>query len=166
MHLLLRQSQRDDGWIWSSMTFLLDARLDLDAEEQYLFGKYRLYDRVVYNSEAFIHHLDTADQYREAAAAPHTNVPLDAPLADHITTATSDLAATAYNSFAALAHNILGKMALQITLQSLVDGIRVESEDLEEILTVAQLMQRGVEFLATYLQVSVTFDGREELSEY
>ena len=35
------------------MTFGPDARLDLDAEEQYLLDKHRLYDRVVYNSEAF-----------------------------------------------------------------------------------------------------------------
>jgi len=154
MHLLLRQSQRDDGWIWTSMIFLLDARLDLTAEEQYLFERYRLNDRVVYNSDAFMQHLHAADEHREAAAAT-TDVPLDAPLQDHIASAASDLSATAYNSGLALAHNVLGNLSLQITLQSLVEGIHIESEDLEEILTVAQLIRSGTEFLAAYLNIAL-----------
>jgi hypothetical protein len=165
MHLLIRRSQYDSGWFSTTMVFELDARLDLDAEEQELFDKYALYDRVVYNSDAFLQHLHSADQYREAADA-QTNVPLNAPLEDHIVTAATDLTVTAYNSVLALAHNILGRLSLQITLQSLVDGVHIESEDLEEILTVAELIRTGTEFLASYLDVAVTFDGREELDDY
>jgi hypothetical protein len=149
MDLLLRRSQRDDGWMWSSITFILYAQLDLDEEERHLLKQYALHDRVVYNSADFLHHLKAADEYRETAA----KTPDDDPLT------------IAYNSFAALAHNILGKFYLQLTLQNLIEGVRIESDDLEEISTVANLIQKAVAFLSQYYDIAATFDGREDLDE-
>jgi hypothetical protein len=48
--------------------FLLDARLELTPKEQHFFEKYELPERVIYNSEAFLRHLQAADKYREVAA--------------------------------------------------------------------------------------------------
>jgi len=149
MHLLTRRSQRDDGWLETSMTFILNAELDLGAEEKYLFDKYQLHDRVIYNSETFMEHLNAADKHREEAAKDE-----------------QDLGTILYESFAALGHNIMGKLSLQLTLQNLLDGAHIETQDLEELLRIEQLIATSVQFVADYLKIAVTFDSREELSEY
>lgn len=149
MHLLIRRTQRDDGWIASSITFILYAQLDLSEEEQFQFEKYDLYTRVVYNSEDFVEHLEAADKYREKAAEPET-----------------ELSEIVRNSFAALYHNILGRAALQLSVQSLADGIRIESQELDEILRIERIIQEAAFNLAAYIDVALTFDGQEQLDEY
>lgn len=149
MHLLIRRMQRDDGWIQSSITFILYGQLDLTEEEQFQFKKYDLYTRIVYNSEDFIENLEAADKHREKANDPET--------------ALSDIV---YNSFAALFYNMAGKLSLQLSVQNLVDGIRVESQDLEEILRIEQHIRDAGEGLASYIGVALTFDGQEQLDEY
>ena len=163
MHLLVRRSQRDDGWIQTSMTFVLYAQLDLDAEDQFLFEKYGLHDRVVYNSEAFLQHLKAADEHREETERAY-EVMLDAEHKEHdwLTNAGTMV----YNSFAAFGYNMLGKLDLQLTLQGLIDGIQIESQDLEEILGIEKYIHQSTAFLADYLNVALTFDGREELDEH
>lgn len=131
------------------MTFLLKAQLDLGAEEKYLFDKYELKDRVVYNSDAFIQHLHAADEHREEAAKDE-----------------QELSTIAYSSLAALGHNIMGKLSLQLTLQNLLDGIQIESQDLEELLHVEGLIHQSAKYVADYLKIAVTFDSREDLNEY
>jgi hypothetical protein len=149
MHLLIRRHQRDDGWFESSVTFVLYAQLDLSPEELFLFEKYDLAERVVYNSEDFLKHLKAADDYREEAAKDD-----------------QDLVSIYYNSFAALGQNIMGTLSLQITLQSLIDGLQTESEDLEEILYIESLIQQSSQFVADYLKLALTFDSSEALHEY
>jgi hypothetical protein len=163
VHLLVRRSQRDDGWIASSITFVLYAQLDLDAEEEHLFDKYKLHDRVVYNSEAFLQHLQAADEHRAEIERAH-EVMQDTEHKDHdwLTNASTMF----YNSFAALGYNMLGKLDLQLTLQGLIDGIHIESQDLEEILGIEKYIHQSTVFLAEYLNVALTFDGREELDEH
>jgi hypothetical protein len=149
MHILTRRSQRDDGWFESSMRFLLYAQLELNPEEEFLFKKYSIADRVVYNSAGFLEQLQAADEARDEAAKDD-----------------ADLWTVYYNSFAALYHNIAGKLELQITLQNLIDGLTTESQDIEEILFIENLVRQGVEFIAQYFELAFTFDSREELHEY
>ena len=49
---------------------------------------------------------------------------------------------------------------------SLLEGKHLESGSLEEMLAVSDNIRGSVEYLANYLQVALTFDGREELDEY
>jgi hypothetical protein len=72
----------------------------------------------------------------------------------------------AYNAVAALGYNLLGKLDLQLTLQGLIDGISIESQDLEEILVIETYIRQSTAFLADHLNVAITFDGREELNEH
>jgi hypothetical protein len=145
------------------MTFVLYAQLDLDAEEQFLFEKYELHDRVVYNSEAFLQHLKAADEHREEIERAY-EVMQDTEHKDH--DFLTNAGTMAYNSFAAFGYNMLGKLDLQLTLQNLIEGIHIESQDLEEILGIEQYIHESTAFLADYLKVAFTFDGREELDEH
>lgn len=164
MHLLIRRRQHDDeGWLWTSTIFELEGRLDLDEEEHYLFEKHKLGERVIYNSDAFLQNLYEADRYREAAAK--IELDLNDPNKD-APSLIGGLADIVSNSALALTYNILGKISLQLTLQDLLKGFHVESEDLEEILTVDRRTRESVEFVASYLDVACTFDGSEDLSEH
>jgi hypothetical protein len=149
MHLLIRRSQRDDGWFESSITFIRDCQLDMSEEEHYLFTRYGIADRIVYNSEDFVEHLEAADAAREEAAKDVT-----------------DLGTVYSQSLVAFFHNIMGRLSLQISLQSLVDGLHVESQDLEETLYIEKLVREGVEFIAQYFELGFTFDSSEALHEY
>ena len=165
MHLLLRRSQRDDGWIWSAMTFLLDARLDLSSEESELFDKYNLHGFVIYDSDGRVQHAYSADERFGAAAKPMTPIPWEPAVAD-LATAFGEIAAGLWNITAGTTHVIASHLSLRITLGLLIDGQHFESEDLEEILTVEENIRQATEYLATYLDVALTFDGREDLSEH
>jgi hypothetical protein len=165
MHLLLRRSQRDDGWIWNSMTFLLDVRLELTTEERELFEKYDLRSFVVYDSDAFVQHTYSAIERYDAASKPMTPMPWE-PSAGHLATAFGEIAASLWNTSVAASHEIVSMLALRITLGSLIDGQHFESQDLEELLTVEDNIEQATTYLANYLQVALTFDGREDLSEH
>ena len=165
MHLLFRRSQRDDGWIWSPMTFLLDARLDLDAEELHLFDKYRLYDLAVYDSDARVQQAHSAIESYASSVESAEAVPLF-PDIGQIHVALGNAFASIWHLGAGVTHDIMSTLSLRITLGSLVAGQHVESQDLEELLSVAANIRSAVEYLAAYLDVALTFDGREELVEH
>lgn len=164
MHLLLRRSQRDDGWIWSAMTFLLDARLELDEEETELFTKYKLYDLAVYDSDARIQHLHSAGESYQASVERAEAVPLFPDLSQ-IHTVLGNVFASIWHLGAGTTHQVASALSFHITLGSLAQGQHMESESLEEILTVADNIRQAVQYLATYLDVALTFDGRDELDE-
>lgn len=155
MHLLLRRSQRDDGWIWSSMMFLLDARLELAAEEQHLAEKYDLLSLVVYDSDARTDHADAAYEHFDNA----TKVPLLEP-------SLSELAASLWANVCGTAHGVMMALSLRITVADLIAGQHVEGEDLDAILNVEQVIAKAAELIAAYLETALTFDGREQLLEY
>ena len=75
MHLLLRRSHRERGVIFRSISYHLDARLDLSDEEAYLVKKHKLRRLVVYESADRIEHADAAYGHFDVAA----NTPLFNP---------------------------------------------------------------------------------------
>ena len=162
MHLLIRKSQRDDGWFASAITFILDARLDLDDEEQELFERYRLYEMIVYSSNAKIQHLHSAIEDYEAAQKTMTPLPWE-PSVLELSRAFLEIGVMTWHLGAGAAHEVASALSLQITLGTLTNGQHLETESLEEILAVANSITASVEYLSTYLGVALTFDGREEL---
>jgi hypothetical protein len=154
MHLLLRRSQRDDGWLSSSIMFILDTRLDLTPEEADLFDKYGLHDFTVYDSEPRTHHGDTAlDRFNKA-----TDLPIWDP-------SFYDLAASLWNNAVGTTHSLLGYLSLRITFADLIAGQHVECESLEQLLSAEGNIVEAVEYLANYFGAALTFDGREDLRE-
>lgn len=154
MHLLLQRSQRDDGLIWTSMMFMLDARLGLSPDESDLFAKYNLRSLVIYDSDAYTHHADAAYQRFDDA----TKVPLWNP-------SLTELASSLWNNIAGVAHGVMTALSLRLTLGDLIDGCHVECEDLEQLLLAEKNIVEAAEYLADYFAVALTFDGGEELRE-
>ena len=151
----LRRSQRDDGLIWSSMIFLLDARLDLTAEEHALFVQYNLHALVVYDSDAHTRHADAAYGHFDDA----TKVPLWNP-------SFIELASSLWSNVAGIGHGVMTALSLRVTLADLVAGQHIECEDLEQIVAAEGNIAEAAEYLADYFSVALTFDGREDLREY
>jgi hypothetical protein len=166
MYLLMRKTQRDDGWVWSSMTFILEVRLDLDDDEQELFDQYGLRKLIVYDSQALQDAAQAADEHREALHAERPKLPHDASITDQVVNDFSNVTSAIYHTFAALGHDLYSWLTLQITLGSLVDGQVIESQNLEEILTIADLIRQAAEYTAGYFKLALEFDDREELSEH
>src|SRR5690349_6872135 len=152
MNLLIRRSQRDDGIIWSSTMFELDARLDLSLEETYLIDKYQIAQFVVYDSDARNEHADAAYQHFDDA----TKTPLWNP-------SLSDLASSLWSNIAAVGHGLMMAYSLRITVADLIAGTHVECDDLSQILTTEKVISEACEHLAHYIETAGTFDGGEEL---
>lgn len=147
------------------MTFILDARIDLTPDERQLFDRYALHDTVVYDSDARSQHqYSAADNYLSAAEHAET-VPLLPELHQIPMVLGNAFASIWYLSMGGV-HDVLTQMSLRITLASLLEGQHLESGSLEEMLAVSDNIRASVEYLANYLQVALTFDGREELDEY
>ena len=77
-----------------------------------------------------------------------------------------ELSSAIWNTGAAATHLAISYLSLRITLGTLIDGQHVESQDLGELLNVETNITEAVRYLANYLNIAVTFDGREELDEY
>ena len=134
--------------------FMLDARLDLSAEEAHLFAKYNLHSFVIYDSDAYTQHADAAYEHFDNA----TKVPLWEP-------SFTELATSLWNNVAGIAHGVMTAMSLRITFGDLIAGSHVECEDLGQILLAEKNIAQAAEYLADHLAVALTFDGSEELRE-
>jgi hypothetical protein len=60
MQLVVRRSQKTSGMISKSVSFVLDARVDLSKDESSAVKKYALGSQVLYNSANSKHYLDKA----------------------------------------------------------------------------------------------------------
>src|SRR5262245_28529494 len=99
MKLVLRRSQRAGGLISKTVVFGLDARAELTKEEGANVTKYKLGGEVVYNSQTAQRH------YEKVAGADYGTL----------------------RGFASgLTHFAMAKLALTITIDSLVRGHHIE----------------------------------------
>jgi hypothetical protein len=135
MQLKLRRSQRSAGILSKSVMFMLDARLDLTAEEAANVKTYKLGDLVVYNSAASRKHLEAA---AEAAVRETTG---------------------SFLSY--VARSTMARLSLTITVDGLVKGQHVECKDLDELIAAENAIRQAAEATHTYLEIAQTFDGRE-----
>src|SRR5207244_3245504 len=72
-----------------------------------------------------------------------------------ITSTIYGIGATAYNAIA-------WSYSLQVTVQSLLDGLHYESDKVDEVLTGEQLIRAGVQSLNERIKVLSTFEGQDQ----
>ncbi len=135
MQLKMRRSQRASGIVSKSVTFMLDARLELTAEEAANVKRYKLGEQVVYNSAASRKHLEAA-----AGAAVRD---------------------TAGSFVSQLARTAMHRLSLNITIDGLTRGQHIECKDLDELLAAEAAIKDAAEAAHAYLEIAKTFDGQE-----
>ncbi|MEJ7925782.1 hypothetical protein WG908_03315 [Sphingobium sp. AN641] len=137
MQLKLRRSQREGGIVSTNVIFCLNARAELTDHERRNLSRYKLYDQVIYNSEASRRHLDKS----YAASAEDT----------------------ARGGLKALMHVAMAALRLNITVRGLEKGQYIECKSMDELIAAENAVIEACQSLRTYLDIAETFDGSEIL---
>jgi hypothetical protein len=154
--LKLKRSQRDG--IMGKVIFILDARMELSLEDAALVKKYRLGDRVVYDSETRKKHAEATKMHAESTRE-------QASLLASPKTQALGLGKTLYRVARAGASAAMTALSLRITIESLSKGVHVECKSLEEMHEAENAIVTAAKNLKGYLANATGFDGREELIE-
>lgn len=139
MQLKIKRSQRDGGVISKNVIFCIDARVEFTAEEERNLRRYKLYNQVIYNSEASRALLDRG--------AAHTD-------------------GSTRGALKSLAYTALAAMRLNISVSSLARGQHIECKSMDELLGAENALLEACENLKGYLDTAATFDGREVLVDF
>ena len=141
MQLKLKRSQRTAGIMGGKVIYMLDAKAELTKDEEALVVKHGLGKLPIYDSEA--------RKKRQQAASEQVN-------SGGLLGAARGLASVA-----------MAGMSLQVTIDSLtVLGHHIECRTMDELLGAESAIREGCEALRAYLNLAVTFDGREEIIEF
>ena len=140
MQLKLKRSQRTAGITGSKVMYMLDARAELTSDERAIVTKHGLGKLAIYDSEGRKKQMQAAGERLGGGG----------------------LLGTARG----LASVAMAAMSLQITIDSLTNGHHIECKTMDELLGAESAIREGCENLRTYLNIAVTFDGREEIIEF
>jgi hypothetical protein len=139
--------------------------LELTEGEQELFDKYDLAEVEIYSSDDRLQNQHAVDESLAASLDAGDNVEAFPKLED-LPASLGNVFSQMWNLGAAGVYSVLSSMSVQITLGSLCEGQTIETQSLEEMLQIKENITNSVAYLANYLSLALTFDNREELSEY
>lgn len=153
--LKMKRSQRETG-IMGKTIFMLDARMEVNADDAALIKKQKLDKEVIYESSA-------RKKHKEAAAA-HAESTSDMPsmLAPPGEQAKGALKSLYKLGRAGVSAAIAG-LSLRITVGSLLAGVHVECKDMAELLEAENAMVEAGKNLKGYLESLRSFDGGEAI---
>jgi hypothetical protein len=148
LHVKVRRSQKA-GMLGGKPTFMLDARVELSAEDQGLVSKYGLGDLVVYDSKA-----------RRARNEEATGHYQDAYVSSY-----SSVGRMSWQALKAVSASAIAALTLRVTVNSLIKGQHIACKELDELLAAEAAIIEACNSLKAYLETALSFDGREELIE-
>lgn len=156
--LKLKRSQRSS--FSKKIIFVLDARIQLTAEEGELIGKYRLYNDVVYES--------ANRKARNEATLAHLEMTASSKTSFRDSTGTQMLGVgkTFYRLARAGISATAAALSLRITISSLIGGVHVECKSMAELMEAEAAIIEAARNVRDYLDLAETFDGREEILEF
>jgi hypothetical protein len=156
MAIKLRRSQRIS--FTGRIIFMLDARIDLNAEEYSLIRKYRLGAFCVYDSKS--------RAKRAEATRAHLEMTRDqAPLSADAKTQFLSAGKVLYRLGRASVSAALAALSLRIRINTLIRGVHIECKSMDELLAAESVIVEAGRNLKAYLETAATFDGREEIIE-
>lgn len=147
MQLKIRRSQRTAGITGSKVIFSLDARVEPKAEDTELIRKYKLGSAIVYDSAARRHHTEATIAHADATRGASS-----AGILYRVARASISAAAAA--------------LTLRVTVDSLISGVHIECKDLDELMGAETAIVEACKTVKSYLDIALTFDGREEIVEF
>jgi hypothetical protein len=112
----------------------------------------------VYDSKA-------REKYRTATNEHLEMTREHAPLSAGATAQVLGLGKTLYRLGRASVSATMTALSLRVTVDSLIQGVHVECESMDELLEAEMAIRQAASNLKGYLETAVTFDGREELIE-
>jgi hypothetical protein len=140
------------------VVFVLDARMELTAEELELVRKYRLGDDVIYESSS-------RKQGKEATLAHLEKTRGGPSLRDSTGAQLLGAGNTLYRLARAGISATAAALSLRITITSLMSGVHVECKSMAELLGAETAIVEAASNLRSYLETAATFDGQEEIIE-
>jgi hypothetical protein len=156
MSLKLKRSERRH--FTGKIIFMLDARIGLNAEAHALIEKNRLGSFVVYDSQARERHREATKEHLETT---REHPPLSGGMAAQL----FGLGKTFYRLGRASVSATMAALSLRITVESLIRGVHVECDSMDELLGAERAIKEAATNLKGYLEEAATFDGREEVVE-
>jgi hypothetical protein len=157
MMLKIRKSQTNN--VWGTVIFIVDARMELSAEERYLVEKYRLGPMLIYSSSARSRHKEAIKAHLEGTKGHPV-----------FTMSVKDQLMGVLKTFFRLgmagAHAAMAAYHLKITVYKLMRGVHVRCKDIDEVLVAKRSIVEAAENLRTYLDAAQSFDGTEEILEF
>jgi hypothetical protein len=139
MRLKIRRSQRDSGVMSSTVVFCLDVRVEFTPVERSSLQRYKLYNQVIYNSEA-------SRRYVEKSAAQQDG--------------------TTIGSVKGLASLALAAMRLNVSVKSLERGQHIECKSMDEVIGAENAIMTACQNLKEYLETARQFDGGEHVVDF
>jgi hypothetical protein len=156
MALKLKRSEKQS--FTGKPVFMLDARMEVSADIRQRVIKYRLGKRVVYESSNRQKYADAANRH---LAASGNDTSLFAPPAAQA----KGIAKTFFQLGRAGVSGVIASLSLRITIDSLCAGVHVECKSMEELLEAEEAITVAARNLKSYVEVSTTFSGQEEIVE-
>jgi hypothetical protein len=157
MQLKVKRSQRKGRM--GKVIFVVDARMEVPAEECSLSGRYKLGNDVIYDSSA-------RQQHTKAMKAHLESTREQASYRDSTAKQLWGVGKTFYRFARVGVSAARASLSLRITVYSLMRGVHVECRDMIELVGAEQAIIAAGENLRAYLNVAASFDGREEVHEF
>jgi hypothetical protein len=156
MRLKLKRSQRTS--VLGKVIFILDARMELTRDEYGLLRKYRLGNDVIYES--------SNRQRRKEQTLAHLEMTKGgSSLRDSAGTQMWGAVKSLFSLGRAGVSAATAALSLRVTIDSLLSGVHVECKSMNELLEAEGAIREAAQNLRGYLDIVVTFDGREEIVE-
>lgn len=161
MQLLIRRSQYEG--FWGTIYYTLDATLEPTDDEAQLINRHGVASVVIFDSERRKQRMEAAHEHADAttqrpAVQTGSTEEIFFAVLQHSVGTLYDLGAAAYNL-------ILGSLEARITIQNMLDGAHLESDEVGEILDAERIIGNAISFLQDRLSQLTTFDGTEDLYE-
>jgi hypothetical protein len=157
MVLTIKKSQTTS--LLGRVIFMIDARMEVAAEERRLVGKYGLGDLLVYSSTGSDQQL-AAMKARKESTKVHPG--FWASLGEELMGAFRMLLTQSM----AGAHATMAAYDLKITASKLLRGVHIYCTDMDEVIVAKNAIVQAGKNLRKYLDVAQSFDGSEEIHEF
>ena len=145
--------------LWGTVIFMIDARMELSAEERHLVEKYRLGDMMIYSSTG-------RDRHKEAIKAHLEGTKGHPVFTMSVKDQLMGVLKTFFRFAMAGAHAAMAAYHLKITVYKLMRGVHVRCKNMNEVLVAKSAIVEAAENLRAYLDVAQSFDGTEEILEF
>lgn len=154
--MALRLKRHERPGTLGAIIFTLDARIDVSAENRALIEKYKLGNRLIY---------DSANREKYAAKArQHIESTRDQPgLFASPGAQAWGFAKTIGRLGAAAVNATASALSLRITVNSLMAGVHVECKDMHELLEAEDAIKEAGFNLKSELESATTFTGQEQV---